>query len=201
MRTDRLWLAGGVIVAVGLALISWFALIAPQHSLADSYDTQTQDAQGRILVLRNRLAELRKENANLATYTGQLQTDEAALPTSAGTADLLRNLHSVGDLKGVTINGVVIGDPNQLSAVSSQLFQLPVTLTVSGPAAKLAGFLDDLQNNQSRALLLVSVAALPSDTSGSLAGGMTLTIDLRAFISTASTSTTSDSTATANTPH
>jgi Tfp pilus assembly protein PilO len=195
MRNDRIWLAAGVLVSAGLVLISWFLLIAPQHSLAASYQTQTEDTQGRATVLVKRLSELRKQNTNLDSYVSELRAYQAALPTAAATADFLRSMQTIGDAKDVIVTAVAVSDPQQLSTVNSAVYQLPISVTASGTTARVESFLSDLQTVQPRAVLLVKMAVTTTS------GGISVALDLRAFVASSATSTTASSANTASTPN
>src|SRR6185503_16123862 len=60
-RSEKLWIAGGVLGAAALLAISWFVFISPQYVDANDLRRDRVDAVGRLTALEQRLAELRKQ--------------------------------------------------------------------------------------------------------------------------------------------
>jgi Tfp pilus assembly protein PilO len=187
---SRFWLIGGAAAAAVLLAAGWFLVIGPQYAQTSSLREQAVTTQLRMTSLQHRLAELRQENERLPQHRAQLTRDRQALPATSALSDFLRELHTAGDSKGVSVTGFVVGTPTQVVAAGTQVYALPITLTASGTAAKLSQFLDQLQQVQPRAVLISSVNAVPGDDGGSFAGAVTLTLNLRAFVDPASTAKT-----------
>jgi hypothetical protein len=129
---------------------------------------------------------MRVQNDQLPAYQAQLARYHQALPTGSDLADFLRELQTAGDGTGVSVTGFVVGAAAPVTAAGVQGYALPVTLTVAGRAGPLNRFLDQLQRVQPRAVLIGGATAVPAGEHGSLAGAITLTVSLRAFVAPAS---------------
>ncbi len=198
-RADRLWMIGGALGAVALLAIGWFLFIGPKKQQTNSLHDQLDAAQLRRVTLEHQLADLRQQNRDLPRYLAQLARDRQALPTTLNLSDFLRELESAGGSTGVTVSGLLVGAPLQVSAAGKQVYALQVSLTATGTAAKLNQFLDQLQQVQPRAVLISSASSVPEDQSGTLAGSVTLTLSLQVFVAPPKGAATTPSTTTTTT--
>jgi Tfp pilus assembly protein PilO len=172
---DRLWVIGGVVVAVALALISWFFLISPKYAEASDVHRQTEDTEVQIAVLNKRIAELDKQKSKLPQYRAALKASQNALPSDSGVPDLLRQLQTVGDDLDVNVTGVTVNNAVAQEGVPN-VYSLPIALTLNGTAANLGKFLSQLQQTQPRAVLINSMAVT------SEAGKVSISLSLQAFV-------------------
>lgn len=180
MRSVRAWAVGGVLVGALLVAGGWFLLIGPRYDEAHGLADQAATADQRLISLRHRLVELRKQSGKLPEYRAQLARDRQALPTVPALTDFLRELEAAGTASGTSVTGVVVG---AATAVPGQpAYALPVTIVASGTLTQLDGFLDQVQQVQPRAVLVTSVNAVPDGQSASLAGTTSLTVSLQAFV-------------------
>ncbi|NJC74195.1 type 4a pilus biogenesis protein PilO [Planosporangium thailandense] len=179
---DRLWIAGGVLAAAALFAAAWLFLIRPQYSEAGALREQTATASLRLSTLQKRLTQLRQQNGDLATYQAQLERDRRSLPTSADLSAFLADLQGAGAAAGVSVGGVSVGSPTQVTARGTRIQALPVTLSASGSAAGLNQFLDQLQQVQPRAVLITS-AGLSADAEP--ATSYTLSLKTQVFVAPA----------------
>ena len=206
-HADRLWMIGGAFIIVALTVISWFFVINPKYAEADEVARQAADTEVQISVLNKRLAELEKQKSKLPTYTAQLKASQAALPSDSGVPDFLRSLQSAGDDLDVTVGGVSVSAASAVNGFSN-VYALPITLTLEGSPENLGKFLTQLQQTQPRAVLINSATLTAQDgedaaddsadsstgaTTGSTAGastgsaatpkaGATISLSLRAFV-------------------
>jgi Tfp pilus assembly protein PilO len=181
-RKDRFWLIGGGVAAIVLLAVGWFLVIGPQRDQTNKLDSQASTATMRLSSLRAKLGQLREQDSRLPQYKAQLATDRAALPTAAALSDFLRQLQAGGDYAGVTVSGVVVGSPLEVSAASTRVYALPVTITASGSTAGLGRFLNQIQQVGARAVLIDNAAAAPDEHSVNLDGNVTLTLGVQVFI-------------------
>jgi Tfp pilus assembly protein PilO len=179
MRQDRLWQLGGAFCALIVVAFGYFFFIRPEYDDTADVNRSTEDAQVEIAKLRKQLAELGKENEHLDEYKAKLATLKAALPENDAAAELLRELQNASDHAGVTVTAVTVGSGMDLKAFGAQAYALPVSLTVTGPTAKMNAFLDQLQKEQPRALLISSVNFAPSSAED--LNRSNVTINLTAF--------------------
>jgi Tfp pilus assembly protein PilO len=187
-RVDQLWLVGGVLGAAVLLAITWFLLVSPQHSQRDSLQAETASAELRLTKLKQRIGELRKQNDQLDEYKRELAQDRQALPATSGLSDLLRELQVAGDTTGVSVGNLNVGNVAAVTDSGGTVFQLPLSMTVTGDVAKLSGFLDQLQVVQPRALLVNSCVLTITNV------GANLAITMQAFVAPDTTTATAPST-------
>ncbi|WP_238006033.1 type 4a pilus biogenesis protein PilO [Dactylosporangium sp. AC04546] len=157
LRADRLWLIGGAVLAAAILAVSYFFVISTRYQDRDDFRTSAEQVSQQVTVQRNRLAQMRRDNARLTEFTATLDANKAALPESDSVSALLRELQTAGELTGVSVSGVSVGTAVDVTTAKGNVQSLPVGLTVVGPAAKIGPFLDQLQKVQPRAVLITSV--------------------------------------------
>ncbi|MFI5953674.1 type 4a pilus biogenesis protein PilO [Cryptosporangium sp. NPDC051539] len=182
-NTIRLWLAGGVVGAVLLLGVGWFLLIRPQTAQTAELRAQTETAQVNADSLRSRLAQVKAQNDDLASYRSKYDTAREALPTTAATSQFLRDVQSSGTRAGISVDGLVVGSPTQVKGAGTTVYALPISVTAVGTASKLEGFVNQLQRVQPRAVLINTANVAPNESSESLRGSVLLTLGLQAFVS------------------
>ncbi|HVQ89813.1 MAG TPA: type 4a pilus biogenesis protein PilO [Mycobacteriales bacterium] len=185
VRSDRLWIVGGALVAAILLAAGWFLAIGPQRAQTDTLNGQAATADLRLTSLHQKLVELRDRNARLPEFKAELAKDQHALPTTSGLSDFLRELQAGGDVAGVVVSGVVVGSPQEVTAAAAKMYALPVTLTVAGTTTGLASFLNQLQRVRPRAVLVNNVIAAPAEPNLDLSGRVTLTVGVQVFVAAA----------------
>ncbi len=179
-HTGRLWLVGGALGAVVLIAVGWFFLISPQNGRTAALDSQADAARTRQVTLQHKLADLQRQNDDLAGYQAKLDSAKAALPKQADLANFLRILQT-GDNSRAVVTGVAVGSPLEQTAGGAKVYALPVTVTATGSAAQLDALLDYLQQVQARAVLIKNTH-LQGDSRGMLDGPGTLTVTLHVFV-------------------
>jgi Tfp pilus assembly protein PilO len=179
-HADRIWMIGGVALAALLLAAGWFFAISPKNAEADDVRGQSELTETRLITLRHRLAELEEQKSQLAKFQAQLASNKAALPTDSGVPDFLRQLQNSGDAVAVTVSGVTVNSP-ELQPGNATIYALPITVTADGTADNLGRFLNQLQAEQPRAVLIESanMAAVGDDTKPDQ---MTVTVTLKAFV-------------------
>jgi Tfp pilus assembly protein PilO len=174
---DRLWLIGGALGAVVLVALAWLLLIGPQNGDTATLRDQESATQDRIAAQRHRLSELRRDSAKLPEYQAQLQRDRQALPDTPALADFLRELQSAGDQAGAPVTSVVVGTRARVPAAGSPVDALTLSVAATGSRDQLNRLLDQLQQQQPRAVLVDSVR---TDSTGG--GPAKLNLTLRIFV-------------------
>lgn len=187
---DRPWTIGGAAGAAVLLAVGWFFFIGPEKSETARLDTEAATLRARAPGIQERLAELRRKNVDLAQYRAQLDTYRKALPTSPSLSDFLREMQAAGDNAGVVVSGLIIGQPAPVVAAGTAMQALPITLTATGPSARVNAFLDQLQQVQPRAVLISSANVTPSAQEGTVAGAVDLTLSLQVFVAPATAAET-----------
>lgn len=179
--TDRLWLAGGGVLAAVLLALGWFVFIGPQLTETSSLQSQTAAAEGRVSALRAGLRDLQQRNNELPKYKAELATDRRALPTTPASSDFLRDMQALGDRTGVAISGITVSQPVAVAG-NANVRALPMVLTATGSKAQLNKFLDQLQQAQPRAVLINTANLSPVGAAAGPSSPFILSLNLRAFL-------------------
>lgn len=179
-RPDRLWAIGGAVAAVVVLVVSWFVLIGPKYTEHDELRTEQGAAEAKMPDLRARLAELSSQDAEKPRYQAQLARDRQALPTTAGLSDFLRDLQTSGERAGVVVSGFNAGNATDSPVAGVKV--IPVTISVAGDVDRLRQFLNQLQQVQPRAVLILSGTLSPAGDEGTFTGTVTLTLNAQVFV-------------------
>ena len=163
---DRLWLLGGLVVALLLTVIAWQFFIKSQDDKTNSVKNDIATAQQQVLDSTHQLNQLQADSANLDKYKAALAAEPAALPADDGMPAFLRELHDAGDATGVGDRSaagrqrrpLVTGAPAGATPVVSRSRS---TMVATGPTDNLTAFLKQLQAVQPRAVLHHGVAESP----------------------------------------
>jgi Tfp pilus assembly protein PilO len=195
LSAERLWIIGGAVAVVVLLAIGWFFMVSPKYAETDSLNSQAAATGGQVTVLQQRLAALRKQNQNMPAYLAQLAKERAALPSTSGLSDLLRELQTAGDATGAAVSGVSVGGVTDVTAGGAKLYALPLTLTVTGSVPQLRAFLVQLQQIQPRAVLITSANLSTSENADPSANpgtrtspaASTIALSMKAFVAPGAT--------------
>ncbi|MET7424670.1 type 4a pilus biogenesis protein PilO [Dactylosporangium sp. NPDC005555] len=177
MRPERLWFLGGVVAVIVLLAAGFYLGVYPKYQEANDLGVLGDDTAAEVDRERRNIANLEAQNQRIAEYQTELKARLAALPETDSVAELLREVQNAGDLTGITVSGISVGSAVEVKASGPlPVHAVPVSLTASGPSAKVNPFLDQLQRTQPRALLVenVNVAAATGDK-------VNLTLTVRAF--------------------
>jgi hypothetical protein len=193
---DRLWAIGGVLAAAVIVALGYFLFVSSQNSQTSDLKSQLTSAQAQTALIHQRITQLQKENANLATYKATLAADQAALPSDPALSAFLLDVQSISSSTGVSVNSLTFGTPTAVTSTSSTgtasttgttaataggvsgpVYTVDITLVAGGTATSTNTFLQQLQQVQPRAVLITSTTEATGST-----GSLSLTLDLEAFI-------------------
>ncbi|GAA4598212.1 Tfp pilus assembly protein PilO [Actinoplanes octamycinicus] len=183
LRSDRIWLFGGLALIVVLIVAGWFLMIKPKYAEASDMRGQVEDTTAQLAQLRKRLADLKVDNENLAEYQADKARFEAALPTEDGIPAFLRQLQSLGSNLEVDVSAYTASGRSKSDTVGT-VEELPITLSATGKVERISTFVQQLQNTQPRAVLIQSAGLNYADD-----GTAELSLTLVAFRKTTTTST------------
>lgn len=188
LRSDRVWLFGGIGLVALLVAAGWFLMINPKYAEASDTQSQVEDTTAQLATLKKNLALLKADNAKLATY----QDDEARLIKALPTGDKIKADDIPAFLTQLQVTGINLGidvdaysaTGRSGSAVVSSVEELPIALNATGKIADISTFLNQLQTTQPRAVLVQS-AQLKFDGEN-----VTLALALNAFRNPGTTTST-----------
>lgn len=169
-RTSR-WSLATAALCVALIAASWFLLIGPRRSQASELAADQVTAQQQNDALRQRIAQLQAQMADLPQRQAELASIRRQLPAAPNVPRLVRDLRSLADASGVTLGAVTPADPVVLDATTGQpvaggaaagtgqLFGIPTSVKVSGDYFEAALFVKQVQTKMRRAYLITGVSA------------------------------------------
>jgi len=158
---DRLWLLGGVVGAVMLAMIGWLFFISPQYSQAESLRDEAIGEEQRLVTQGRQLAALREQNAKLPQYRSELARARLALPADPNLSPLLRELQQVEAAEGVDVAAFSVGEPSSQTTAGASIQSVPLSLVVVGQMDDVNRFLRQVQEVRPRAVLIMSANIEP----------------------------------------
>ncbi|BCY05885.1 type 4a pilus biogenesis protein PilO [Actinoplanes sp. L3-i22] len=191
LRSDRLWLFGGLALTAVLIAAGWFLMIGPKYTEASDVRAQAEDASTQLSTLRTQLSQLKADSANLPDYASLLKKYKNALPTDDDIPTFLRQLQTMGTNLGLGVNAYTATGRDESKAVTAAR-ELPITLTAEGNVDDISTFIKKLQTTQPRAVLIESTDLKQGNTLGDASDPdpFTLTLTLNAFRLKSSASTT-----------
>jgi Tfp pilus assembly protein PilO len=180
LRSDRVWLFGGIGLVALLVAAGWFLMINPKYSEASDIQGQVEDTTVQLAKLRKSLAELKADNANLATYKAEKARLMEALPTGAEIpADdipaFLTQLQVMGMKLDVDVDAYSATGRSKSDVVAT-VEELPIALNAKGSIKAISTFISQLQNTQPRAVLVQSADLKFDDKADSAELGLTLNV-------------------------
>jgi Tfp pilus assembly protein PilO len=190
LRSDRVWLFGGLALIAVLIAAGWFLMIGPKYTEASDVRAQAEDSSTQLSTLRTQLSQLKADSANLPDYSALLTTYKNALPTDDDIPTFLRQLQTMGTKLNLGVTAYTATGRDESKAVST-VRELPITLSAYGRIEDISKFIKQLQTTQPRAVLIESVdlkADIKAD--GTIPTNATLTLTLNAFRLKSSASTT-----------
>lgn len=185
MTKARIWVGGTVLLSMLLVIATWFLAIAPQRSEAASLREQLVSQQAAADQVRFKTQQLRAQFASLPERQVQLAQIKQQMPENPALPKLVRDLSTYADAAGVSLLSVAPSAPAPIVAsgpaaaapasASDPMQQITTTVTATGTYAELTLYLQKLQSQMARAMLVddVQLAKASEGTAGTLQ--MTLT--------------------------
>ncbi len=116
-QRDRLLLA--VIVPVVVVAAYWLLLLSPRLDRLHKADGDLASAHSALTSAQSALADARAQSAQLAQQTKALRASSLAVPATADTPSLLRQLQRAADRSGVDLTSVTPDDQSSSPADGS----------------------------------------------------------------------------------
>ncbi|GAB2482315.1 hypothetical protein [Jatrophihabitans fulvus] len=205
---ERTWLVAGLVAGLLLTLVGWLLFISPQRSETDDVNARAASVQVDNDTLRTRIRQLAGESRRMTSVRAALAAAQQALPGTSGVPDLLRTLQSLGGRTGVDVVTLSVGTPTDVTSVAAGaaapagtapsaapvspaagpaagVYALSISAQANGTPAQLEAFLDALQRNQPRAVLVTQLTLGGAEaTTGR--GATSLQLTMQAFVAPAS---------------
>jgi Tfp pilus assembly protein PilO len=110
MNANRLWIIGGALAAVAIAVLAYFVGISPQLAQAGAADQQKAQAQAQLQQAEVALAALKKQYASIGELTAQLAALQQAVPGTAKVTDFVRQVQGQASDSGAAIDSITVGE-------------------------------------------------------------------------------------------
>lgn len=180
---ERFVLPVAVLLAALIGIVGWLLLVSPLREDTAAAQAQAATVNQQVDTLRAQLADLQAQQADLPTFRAELEASQAALPTTAALPAFLRTLQDLGTSTGTSVTALDATEPDGSTGAASNgaagvgpVYEVPITVTVSGSYDGLTAFTKALQANQPRAVLVDTISEAASD------GKTTLTLSMTAFV-------------------
>ncbi len=212
--STRTWTAAALALALVLTTATWLLLIGPERADALALREQAADAEAVNVGLQARTEQLRAQLADLPAKRAELTAVREAMPQDAELPELLRTLDRYADDSAVTLMGVSPGAPVVATTATEPVattppvatgavgeaapvvdpsvpvtVEVPLSMTVIGGFFAVESFLERVQSDMDRALLVTGVsmtAEAPGEATGgrpaTVSGDVTLTITGKVFV-------------------
>jgi Tfp pilus assembly protein PilO len=195
MTQTRRWVAITSVAALVILAAGWFLLVKPQNSKKSSLHAQTTAQQQANQVLMTQNAALQAEQKQLPQQQLILQKFSTEVPDNAAEPTLLRQLSSAANGAGVDLSAITPGAPAVLGASTAtggqtlgassgpapSLYELPLTMAVSGSYANLESFFNGIERLP-RAMLVTAFSLAPGTSGTAPAAANELTASLTAGV-------------------
>ena len=193
-QTSRTWIVCGLVAAVAVTALGWFAVIGPQLSRTSSLKSQTTDVQLQNTVLQGKVSKLKALESTRTSLTSQLSKEQSSLPGDSGLPAYTYQLTRQAALAHVTLGSISAGAPTPVTAAGTstapitgateagQLFEIPISLTSTGNLLQLQNFLAELQKAGPRRSLVNSAQFSAGAAGSSPASGSTVTLTMQADV-------------------
>lgn len=163
MKSNRLWLAGTVIVVIAVIALGWVLGIQPRLTEAAVALVETQRVDALNEVEQAKLLALKKEFEEIDEIRGQVEELELSIPTKAELAAFIRQVNDLAALNGVTVINITTADaaayvlpegatvldaegqPVPAPIAPANLVLVPMNIKVEGPYASVLSFIKGLQ--------------------------------------------------------
>lgn len=183
VQDQRIWLAGGALIALVVVAISWLVLIGPKLSSASDLDDQALVSRQQNEALQTRTDSLKAKSTQLSRYTSSLTAALASLPYDSGLPAFTRQLDAQAKAEGVTVDSLAVGavvpvqpaapaattsgdastseNPAPPAAATGGIFSMQATVLSSGPLRRQLAFIRSVRTVGPRQVLITGVQVTP----------------------------------------
>jgi hypothetical protein len=209
---QRLWAFAGVLGTAAVLALGWFLFVSPQLDQANAAGSQYDSVAVQNQTLQTRIDFLEKQSATLPELQKELDAKRVELPVRPEVETFAATLQSIGERDLVSVSTITVGQPVAVKAaapdaasatpaptptpaatsasasadVARVSYALPVTFTVQGGAAAVDAFVQELQAQGQRALLVTKADVQPDAglaSGGDIAGSVVATYSGNVWVS------------------
>ncbi len=198
MTDTRKWSAVAVVLIAAIFAAGWFLLVSPKRTEAADLQAKTVSQEGTNTSLEQKLQQLKAQQADLPQKRARLAAITTKIPGNPALPSLIRDLTAAGRKIGVSIDsmapsaplavtaaapGVVAAAPAPAAAggTADALFQVPLTLKVTGSYFELEQYVSKLEGLK-RSFLVTGFNLGQASVSGAPEEALTITLTGRVFL-------------------
>lgn len=183
MISQRIWLIGGIIVALAIVAVGWLIGVSPQVQAIHDANAQKAAMEEQIQTSQLQLDRLKKDYDNIDQFEAQLRTLQRGLPMTDQLTDFVRQLTATANRTHVSFTSISIDQPQPWATpqgatpppgVTPENFEtMNVSIVATGSYQQLMSFTDQLQSGSGRLFYISShnlSSAGDGDYTGTLAG-------------------------------
>jgi Tfp pilus assembly protein PilO len=198
MTDTRKWSAAAVVLIAAVFAAGWFLLVSPKRSDAADLKTQTATQDSANVTLQSKLEELKAQQADLPRQRARLAEISTKVPDNPALPSLIRDLTAASRKVGVSLDtlapaapvavsatapGVVAAAPVAPAAATNvALFQVPLTLNVTGSYFELEQFVNKLEGLK-RSFLVTGFSISDATSDKAALDDLTIALTGRVFLS------------------
>jgi Tfp pilus assembly protein PilO len=205
--------AGAVVLILAVLAGGWFLLVAPKHHSTSALESQATSQESKNASLLQQLQVLQAQQQDLPQQEAKLADLRTRIPNNPALPTLIRDLTAAATKVGISLDSLapaapvsVVAAPEAVTAAPSTagaaaaapaLFQVPLTLKVTGSYFAIEQYLNRLEGLK-RSLMVTGFTLTPGagDTTSATAtaatgSDLTVTLTGRVFLSQAAAPTTS----------
>lgn len=162
MTETRKWSAAAVVLIVAIVAAGWFLLVSPKRTAAADLQAKTVSQEGTNTSLEQKLQQLKAQQADLPQKRARLAAITTKIPSNPALPSLIRDLTAAGRKIGVSIDsmapsaplavtaaapGAVAAAPAPAAAAAATdaLYQVPLTMNVTGSYFELEQYVSKLE--------------------------------------------------------
>jgi type IV pilus assembly protein PilO len=203
MTDTRKWSALAAVLVVAIFAAGWFLLISPKRGDAAALRKQATTEEQANQRLVEQITMLQEQQKDLPQQQAKLATLRTQIPDNPALPRLIRDLTDDSRKAGVSIDSMAPSQPVALvaapaatpvappagsksgaahaAAPAATLFQVPLTLTVTGSYFELEHFVSKLET-QKRSFLVGGFNIGAASGENATAGDLTIILNGRVFL-------------------
>lgn len=159
----RTGLVLGVLAVVLITALWYLFLLKPLNGRIGEAEDQISLAQDEEVLLRTRLARLKKIQENELNYIAAIGALERAVPPTPEMAGLIDDLSRLADDAGVEWAGATYGNPIEVE--DTDYLAVPITIQVSGQFFEILGYVYGI-NDLERIVRIDDINIAPKQEEG-----------------------------------
>ena len=213
MTDSRKWSAIAAVLVVAIFAAGWFLLISPKRSDAAALRTAAASKASANAQLEEQIKMLQEQQKGLPQQQAVLAGLRARIPSNPALPSLVRDLTDAGRKAGISIDSMSPSVPVALvsapvapvagsttgstgakangaaGAPAQTLFQIPMTVNVTGSYFELEHFVSRLENVK-RSFLVTGFTLSEGTGENAVDGDLTIVLNGRVFLTQETPATT-----------